>query len=306
MSSIIQPGAIQPPAEDAPFVRLPVRKHAFRRGADRLRQLANGHPLEPFLLFLSEIARAQQDALDRPEAAPPEVPKLSSSAAAPVFPVDRWVREPAWRELLTIILDTVEDAAPAPGREAVQRIRGMDRAALEGMARQILSGDNTGLDAAAAPLVASALQVYWTALASSLEAESPGAKRISRVCPVCASPPVASVVRLGGQEQGLRYLHCSLCGSEWHLPRLTCSNCESTTALQFLGIEGQSEAIKAEACGDCRSYLKIMYMNRDLDVDPVADDLATLALDMLMAEEGFRRSGPNLLFVPGEEVEHTH
>jgi len=36
-------------------------------------------------------------------------------------------------------------------------------------------------------------------------------------------------------------------------------------------------------------------------VDPVADDLASLTLDMLMAERDYGRSGPNLLFVPGQE-----
>jgi len=34
-------------------------------------------------------------------------------------------------------------------------------------------------------------------------------------------------------------------------------------------------------------------------LDPVADDLASLALDVLVDEQGFARSGPNLLFHPG-------
>ena len=34
--------------------------------------------------------------------------------------------------------------------------------------------------------------------------------------------------------------------------------------------------------------------------DPVADDLATLALDILMDESGYERASPNLLFVPGQ------
>jgi FdhE protein len=42
-------------------------------------------------------------------------------------------------------------------------------------------------------------------------------------------------------------------------------------------------------------------MTKDPQADPVADDLATLTLDMLMAEREYLRSGPNLLFVPGEE-----
>jgi hypothetical protein len=36
-----------------------------------------------------------------------------------------------------------------------------------------------------------------------------------------------------------------------------------------------------------------------------ADDLATLALDMLMDEAGKARSGPNLFFHPGCEVEEA-
>ena len=34
-------------------------------------------------------------------------------------------------------------------------------------------------------------------------------------------------------------------------------------------------------------------------LDPTADDLATLALDLLVDEQGYARSGPNLLFHPG-------
>lgn len=310
MSSVIQPGSIQPPTQEAPFVRLANRRHVFRRRAQRLFDLAGGHPLEPFLMFLGALAQAQQDALDSlehtdaggPAASPPEA---SGAEGSTLFPAQGWARDPLWRGLLRSILDAVEGAAPTPARQAIEGLRSMDDAELEAVAEQILAGDIAALDPAAAPLVASALQVYWTHLATGLKPESLGEKRVTRFCPVCGSAPVASVVRLGGLEQGLRYLHCSLCETEWHMERVKCSNCESTTALQFLGIEGRHEAVKAEACGDCRSYLKILYMNKDLDVEAGADDIATLALDLLMAEEGYERSGPNLLFVPGEETEST-
>ncbi len=57
--------------------------------------------------------------------------------------------------------------------------------------------------------------------------------------------------------------------------------------------------MKAEACEECRGYLKIVNMEKDPLVDPVADDLATLGLDVLMDEAGYERAGPNFLFVPG-------
>ena len=45
--------------------------------------------------------------------------------------------------------------------------------------------------------------------------------------------------------------------------------------------------------------IKIFYQEKDPQVEPNADDLATLALDVLVDEQGYGRSGPNLLFHPG-------
>jgi len=85
------------------------------------------------------------------------------------------------------------------------------------------------------------------------------------------------------------------------MTRVQCSNCSNTNDLGYFAVEGVGDAVKAEACDACHSYLKQMYMTRAPEVDPVADDLATLALDMLMAEREYLRSGPNLLFIPGPE-----
>ena len=64
------------------------------------------------------------------------------------------------------------------------------------------------------------------------------------------------------------------------------------------------EALKAETCPTCHSYRKIFYQEKDIYVDPVADDLASLQLDVLMAEEGFdRASGNPFLWQAVEEAE---
>ena len=57
--------------------------------------------------------------------------------------------------------------------------------------------------------------------------------------------------------------------------------------------------VQAETCDVCKAYLKLIRRDKDAAADPVADDLATLALDILVDESGFSRSGPNLLLVPG-------
>ena len=51
-----------------------------------------------------------------------------------------------------------------------------------------------------------------------------------------------------------------------------------------------------EACSRCHSYRKILYQEKDIAVDPVADDVASLALDVLLSEHGFHRASGNPLF----------
>jgi FdhE protein len=78
---------------------------------------------------------------------------------------------------------------------------------------------------------------------------------------------------------GLRYLHCNLCETEWHVVRVKCSNCEQTRDLHYWSLENEEAAVKAESCGDCGTYLKILYQEKDPKVEAVADDLASLVLD---------------------------
>jgi FdhE protein len=218
----------------------------------------------------------------------------------PVYPALGWPRDAVWRQALDLILGRL--ATDEAANLAVRELGTASPERLESIAGQLLAGEFGSVHPGQAPLVAAALQVYWNALASQLDAGlfRPGGQAAG-LCPACGSAPVASVVRIGGAEQGLRYLHCSLCDTEWHLARVQCSNCSNTNDLGYFAVEGAGEAVKAEACDTCHSYLKQMYMTKSPQVDPVADDLATLTLDMLMAERDYLRSGPNLLFIPGEE-----
>lgn len=315
MTEIIQPGEIRPPSEEAPFVRLADRKYVFRRRAERFLELAEGHPLEPFLLFMAQLSRVQQDALDGlnlPESGP--APEEVESALTPdTHPNPGGLAFPAadgaasqWRDILKSILEGMQDSAPAPTRQAIRDLQSLSPDSLDAIAANSLGGQYEYLDPAQTPLVAAALQVWWTHLASSLDASAFGTvqsapEAVSGHCPVCGSPPVSGIVHIGGVQQGLRYLHCSLCETEWHLVRVKCSNCSSTTGIEYLGVEEDSGAVKAETCGECHTYLKMLYMDKDPRIDAIADDLASLGLDMLVSEEGYLRNGPNPFFVPGEE-----
>jgi FdhE protein len=304
VSEVAPPGAPRPPAEDAPHARVPGGEYTFRDRARRLHALAAGHSLSGYLEFMARLVEAQACAAHalagRVPGADPEHVAQCIAEGRPVYPALDWARDPVWRQGLDLILGRLatDEAASLAVREL--GIASPER--IEEIAGHLLAGEFAAEHPGQAPLVAAALQVYWNALASQLDASlfRPGGPATG-LCPACGSAPVASMVRIGGAEQGLRYLHCSLCDAEWHLPRVQCSNCSNTTDLGYFAVEGAGEAVKAEACDTCHSYLKQVYMTKAPEADPVADDLATLALDMLMAERDYLRSGPNLLFIPGPE-----
>jgi FdhE protein len=301
-TQIIRDGSLASSIPEIPPFR-PVSADVFAERSARLRALAPGHAMEGYLRFAAALAHTQHDVLR----AFPDVPVPAGSALAqclehglPPLSVDGRARGPAWRDGLTRIIARL-DRATLPGSAAgtLDLLSKADPAQLESAAAHLLAGAYAELDAGQAPLLAAALQVYWTKMALALGADGFSRNVSYGLCPLCGSHPVASVVRIGGAAQGLRYLVCSLCASEWHVVRVKCSACASTKGIGYLGIEGATEAIKAETCDECRTYLKIFYLEKDPGMEPVADDLATLALDLLVDEQGYNRLGPNLLIIPG-------
>ncbi|AZY50477.1 formate dehydrogenase accessory protein FdhE [Bordetella avium] len=290
-------------------LRQPERASVFSTRAARLRALAENNPIADYLSLMATVADAQQTELAAahfPGASPERIDRAQAHGMPPLQAVG-WPRDPAWREMLGRLLDRVADtpSTPQAARDICQQWRltlEQDPQAVENLADALLAERSVGVDSAAAPLVMAALQVYWTDMACRFDRKAMPVASPFGVCPMCGSLPVASVVRVGGQSDGLRYLSCSLCACEWHLVRVTCSQCENTKDIAYHNIEGRSEAIKAESCDNCHSYRKIFYQEKDLHVEAVADDLASLALDILMGEAGYSRASGNPLLWH-EEVE---
>ena len=273
-------------------LRLPRPAELFARRAERFQELASGHAAGDFLEAMAALCRAQGRALARAATSPGrELP-----AQVPLRASD-WPR-PGWRPALEMILAEMRRTPlPAAAGAALERLARLPESDLEAFADALLAGATGRLDLAAVPFVAAALQAHFTALAASLDADR--VERPDRGCPVCGSPPVAGLV-LGDDK--LRYLACSLCASEWHLTRVVCSSCRQGGALRYLVIEGDAGGAKAEACGDCGTYLKLFYAEKRPRAEPFADDAASMALDLLVAEEGYARGGVNLFLLPGAEV----
>jgi FdhE protein len=294
-----QPIDFHPPAEEAAPILLPVTATLFADRADRFAHLADKHSLGEWLSFLGRISNAQHEiikglpALPLPDEAALEqarthgMPPLNASALRPV----------AWRFALQQLAQRLENDAPDAAQAVLKTLLSASEAELDRLADMLLKGEPDMTSAAQLPFVAAALQVVFTRLASQLDARHLQKLDSHGVCPCCGSLPVASVVRLGAAINNLRYLHCSLCNTEWNVPRATCTACDTDKEVALHEIEGSKGAVRAETCDACKSYLKIVYQEKDPKVDPVADDLATLPLDMLVDEAGYERSGPNLLLI---------
>ncbi|HUI46267.1 MAG TPA: formate dehydrogenase accessory protein FdhE [Nitrospirota bacterium] len=302
---ILAPGQVEAPAGEIRFLFLPGRD-LFARRAKRLRFLSKGHPLGDYLAFLSILADAQQEALI--QFLPLSLPGCAEQARCleqgmPLLDARFRQRDPEWRRGLAMILQQMSKAdLPSAARHAASTLMQASETELEERADRILAADLAAVSPQDLPFIAAALQVYWVQMASSLKEDAFGRLEQGGLCPVCGSYPGAGIVHRGGAEQGLRYLSCSLCASEWHMVRIKCSSCESTRGIDYHIVEGSNGAIKAESCGDCNFYLKLLYLGKDSQMEAMADDLATLALDMLMDKEGKARGGPNLFFHPGRSL----
>lgn len=300
-TTILEPGQLEAAAGDIPALLRPPVDIFFAR-AKRLRQLAAGHSLADYLRFIARLADAQQAALKSIAAAPVADPLFLAQCREyrmpPLAPAG-WRRDPVWLEVLNHLLKVMLTEAPEPARMAMQKLSGNGRDWADTQADRLLAGELSGLDLACAPLIGAALQVYWTHLSRSLRPEQVALPEHPNLCPVCSSPPVASVVRIGGNVSGLRYLQCTLCSSEWHVVRAKCSNCDNTRGIGYYNIESDAGVVRAESCPECKSYLKVVHMDKDPHAEACADDLASFALDWLMGEQGFGRSGINMLLMHG-------
>lgn len=292
-------------------VRLPDATLPYARRAARLRQLADGHAMADYLLWAADLAGAQQAAAEATPLSAAEVHGLAEALRQPHAPLHSHSlqRSAHWLQLLDGLLAQLASPASmqgAPLQQALAALRAADSGQRNRWASALLAmlrGDEPAEgaelpDAGVAQLLHSALSLYWRQLASQLPGSGMaelGAHRHD--CPVCGHAPTGSLV-LGGAQAGLRYLQCSLCETQWHVVRTTCTSCDATGQLDYWCLEDEKTAIKAESCGDCHSYLKAFYLQADHQLELVADDLASLALDAEMEDQDLVRSGINPLMLP--------
>jgi FdhE protein len=305
---VLEPSEIQALEHSAiPRVRLPERAEVFAARARRLRALATeNHLIRDYLLLIADLVDAQHEALGQLSRPLVTLPAGGASLqAAPLGAAQSVARDPEWRGVLEFLLSRLEAVRTLDGAlaTACARLRELDAASLEREADMLCAAGPEAFDNLSAPFIAAALQVIWTDAASRLTPNQVAYPDTAGVCPVCGSHSLASTVRIGGAYEGYRYLSCGLCSTESHVVRVKCTHCESTRGISYQMIEDQPDWAKAESCDECHTYRKIFYQSKQLEVEPFADDLATLALDLLMNEAGYSRPVPHPFLWPAADGE---
>ena len=282
-----------------PFVVLPEPKSLFQGRARRLDALSAGHELKTYLEFVAKICGLQhQIASDLPDSHSLPADHLAQSKAGAMPPLAGRdiVSDTDFKPALARIVAAIAQATtgwPAEAQAAAKNLSALDGDALANAIEAALFQDITPGAVAEHVLLSAALQVHMARLAATLDAKQlvPVA---DGVCPACGSPPVASAVVGWPSAQNTRFCTCSMCATQWNVVRVKCVTCGSTGGIGYYSIEGQPDTLKGETCTNCKSYVKVLYQVNDASLDPLADDVATLALDLKLAEAGWTRRAANL------------
>lgn len=279
-----------------PFARVPDPARLFERRAQRFRQLSGPDGIGPYLGFLAGIAEVQQALAERlPEAAPPDEAKLERALEYAMPPLDRNAFRPdaEFRSLADRLFDALEGMEkPSAAQAALTAVRKADEPALDAMVADLMA-DSVPVEAMAeSAYVAAALQLHF-ARAAALLPERQLQPVGDGACPACGGPPVSSLIVAWPHASGSRFCSCALCGTLWHHVRIKCAICSSTKGIRYQEIEDGPGTIKAETCDECGCYVKIFNQQKDKSLDPFADDVGSLGLDLLMRETSFRRGAFN-------------
>ncbi|WP_378948868.1 formate dehydrogenase accessory protein FdhE [Paracoccus sp. R86501] len=302
MNTVIQP---DPSAiggvPKAPLTFLPDPAKLFATRAERFEFLAeHGGNVAPYLRFLGALTAVQARlAAELPAADPLPADRIETARANRMPPIDRadLATDAGLYATLDRLLDLAADIEmPEQARIALQAVKAAPLADRHWLLENVLA-DRIPDDSAAAHLfVAAAVQLNLSRIAATLPADQLVPIRTG-VCPSCGGRPATSSVVGIGVLDGARYAACSCCTTQWNEVRLTCLCCGSTKGISYRSVETIEATVRAEVCSECDSWIKVLYQNKNHSLEPIADDVASLGLDLMMKDTDKTRGGFNPFLV---------
>jgi FdhE protein len=284
-----------------PLLHLPHPKRIYQHRKQRFMQLAKANPLANYFSLCAKINALQLTIVDQSPITQNikiAANNLITANNSALLSANNLFNQ-QWQDYLTQIINGLTDFQPQID-PIIQSLNNKTRQEKQLLATDLLSGAFTKVNSGEALFIWSALACYYTQLAAQLTGETAAIvtrAHNSPLCPLCHSHPIASIVHLGS-ENGLRYLQCSLCETQWYSPRVKCTNCQDMSAIEYYSLDKELAAVKTECCHHCHGYLKIFYQDIDPKLDIVVDDLNTLILDQETENAGFSKTGLNPMLFP--------
>lgn len=277
---------------------IPPEKNVFEQRGQRFAQLAAGHEWKNYLEFLSHLSDAQHKALLQLSSS--ALPKLLPSIEQAPASIHHIALPDCWREVLFQIIEYCLPFSPEGTQKIIHKIQKSTPAQLNNWATTLRKQEIHTLTTEEKSIYVffqASFQVVWTFIAHHMPEASVQKQAQQSFCPCCATEAVGSVIKIGNDLANFRYLQCPNCNGQWNAVRAKCTFCESTKLITLQGIaeqeKGALHGTRAETCDDCHGYRKLYFLRDEQFADVIADDLASLVLDILIGEEGYQRGGAN-------------
>ncbi|MDF7670963.1 formate dehydrogenase accessory protein FdhE [Orbaceae bacterium ESL0721] len=275
-----------------PLLFYPMPNVLYTHRQERLKELSKDSPFGDYLLFCAEIVKEQLALLKQDPIKVDLSNILNANSHTAPLALANYPLSKKWQEYLQKILAALPKMTPEIAH-LINTLKQNSSETLQEKAELLLNGKFNQVESNESLFIWAALSLYYTQLASQLKGKAYAENSEEDwFCPVCNSLPVASTIQIGNNV-GLRYLHCSLCESEWYMPRVKCTNCDDLQHIHYFSLDEERAPTEAECCDSCHSYLKIFNQELAPRLDVMADDIATLMLDMKTEEENFSKSGLN-------------
>ena len=138
-------------------------------------------------------------------------------------------------------------------------------------------------------LLGLALQPFLWATAARASAMTDVDRWDRGYCPVCGAWP--GLAELVGPEKR-RVLRCTRCATAWSWFVLLCPYCGNDDHRSLRTLRDEGGSVRVDVCERCHGYVKAVTSYASVSAPRlVAEDVATLDLDLIATDGGYKRPG---------------
>lgn len=289
------------PGSESPLELKPLKavdpNAVYHRRAQRLLSLAKDSPLADYFELCRRVVAIQARL-----AVEADFGQLLAWGKDEATPLSRLGSEADsyWQGLLQQLLSDLLPQVDEDMARVLRLLMQQSPEQLTSWGNALRQGHMSAVPARFSLFIWAAMGVYWSHWAPMVIRRIDQRKVAQQsLCPICGWHPVASVI-VDEPRAGLRYLHCSLCESEWHYIRAHCTSCGQDKEMTLWSFDDANAQVRIESCDECHGYTKMLFVEKSPLMDVAADDLATLMLDSELNAKGFGATTVNPLLLAHE------